>query len=268
MVTAKGFSEENLPENKALYLELIETIILKMNGDTNKYFKICGSSTLSRRSRDSIDARMAKAGTGTGSDGPHNASLKKQSPESSPPLTRTPSAHIMSRAVPTEDNEGPFKFSYAPNGTKIQSPGDSVESKNSLPDDIVNRREASSGAAASLRERLRQIRDKHAQEGDPTGDSPSNVQSSRSVAAPISCPLYNEIVDTVEILLGEPTPLLEVNEIFTKALICLRQLHSSLSNNSNDSTGTDPALLKKLRQHLHYKVPEVVKLLTRYVRTA
>jgi hypothetical protein len=260
LVTAKGFSEESMPENKALYLELIETIILKMNGDMNKFFKVCGSSALSRRSKDTIATRMAKSGTGT--DLSQNASLR-QSSGSSTTRSRTPLTQTMSRTTPSEDNEGPFKFSYGSNGTK--SSGESVESRASLSDDILNKREASSGAAASLRERLRQIRDKHVQEGDSSSELPTNGQSSRAVAAPTSCPLYNEIMESVEIVLGEPTPLLEINEIFTKALICLRQLHSSLSNSNNDSTGTDPALLKELRQYIHYKVPEVVKLLTRYV---
>jgi len=267
LVTAKAFSEENLPENKAFYLDLIETVILKMNSDTNKYFKICGSSALSGKARDAIGARMAKASTGTNEVRSTNS---RQSLGSSAGRSRTSQPQTMTRATPSEDNEGPFKFSYASNGDKIESPGGSMESRASLSDDMVNKREASSGAAASLRERLRQIRDKHAQEGDSSKDagfraSPSNGQSSRSIIAPTTCPLYDEIVGAVETLLGEPTPLLEINDSFTKALICLRQLHSSLSNNSNDSTGTDPALLKELRQYLHYKVPETVKLLTRYV---
>ena len=59
-VQAKSFSEENLLENKGFHLDLIQAIILKMNGDINKYFKICGSTALSRKSKDLIEERMAK----------------------------------------------------------------------------------------------------------------------------------------------------------------------------------------------------------------
>ena len=268
LVTAKAFSEENMPENKMLYLDLIETVILKMNSDTNKYFNICGSSALSGKARDAIGARMAKASTVTNEG---RSSNSRQSLGSSAVRSRTSQPQTLTtRSTSSEDNEGPFKFSYASNGDKINSSGGSLESRASLSDEMVNKREASSGAAASLRERLRQIRDKHTHEGDSSKDlgfraSPSNGQSSRSIIAPTACPLYDEIVGTVEALLGEPTPLLEINDSFTKALICLRQLHSTLSNSSNDSTGTDPALLQELLQYLHYKVPETVKLLTRCV---
>ena len=59
-VQAKSFSEENLLENKGFHLDLIQAIIFKMNGDINKYFKICGSTALSRKSKDLIEERMAK----------------------------------------------------------------------------------------------------------------------------------------------------------------------------------------------------------------
>lgn len=59
-VQAKSFSEENLLENKGFHLDLIQAIILKMNGDINKYFKICGSTALSRKSKDLMEERMAK----------------------------------------------------------------------------------------------------------------------------------------------------------------------------------------------------------------
>lgn len=67
----------------------------------------------------------------------------------------------------------------------------------------------------------------------------------------------------METLLSEPTPLLDMDETFTETLVYLRQLHSSLSNNGNASTGTDPALLKDLRAPLQRKIPFCVKLLTR-----
>lgn len=136
-------------------------------------------------------------------------------------------------------------------------------------DDSLSRRESSAGAAASLRERLRQIRDKHKQDDGQDQDEvlpdPPSEPTARQSGNGGSCPLYEDITKKVEILLGEPTPLLEINDIFTNGLIRLRQLHSSLSNSNSDSTGTNPALLKDLRQHIHKNVPHCVKILTRYV---
>ncbi len=68
---------------------------------------------------------------------------------------------------------------------------------------------------------------------------------------------------TSDILAVTSPPPSSKDEKFTETLVCLRQLHSSLSNNGNAGTGTDPALLKDLRAPLQRKIPFCVKLLTR-----
>ena len=219
-----------------------------MNGDTSKYFKICGSTALSIKARDAIEQRLVK--------GP---SSPRRTPASISSASKTPSQEN----IEVVDEDGPFKFSFNTAGSK-----DSEGSRVSLPEGMTQRREASSGAAASLRHRLQQIRDKHVGGGD-VGDElnefmTSNIDhSTKSIDPPEPCPLYDEIVQSVEALLGEPTPLLEINDQFTKALVSLRQLHSSLSNSNNDSTGTNPQLLLQLKEYLQYKVANTVKLLTR-----
>ncbi len=296
-VSARAFSEESLPENRAAYLDLIECVIEKMNGDTNKYYKLCGSSTLSRKARETIEKRLSsntkkrqtkRPSTGNSirkSIAPtemHSASPLQQ-PQNEPespvrdfpsldlaPSTsgngeqsifRTSSEHSMNGEI-----DGPFKFSYQGKLDDRQStytqmpPSETISNERAL-----NNGSTSTGAAASLRERLKHIRDKHKQEVDVTGVSlpipPTPVQK-RVVTQP--CPLYEDIVMNVNKLLSEETPLQEMTGKFTHALIGLRQFHSSLSNNNSDSTGTNPQLLQDLRRHLQYKVPECVELLTRY----
>ena len=60
LLIAKSFSEESFTENKALFLDLIEAIISKMNGDIKKFLKLCGSAHLSSKAKDSIEKRMLK----------------------------------------------------------------------------------------------------------------------------------------------------------------------------------------------------------------
>lgn len=285
-VIAKAFSDETMPENKAAYLDAIESIIDKMNGDTNKYFKVCGSTNLSRKAREAIEKRM--------NSGSSNKSVKRQSiggktlrrplapsdvqrlnsspqPEMEqgrefPALDLQPSVDAKEAGlIKAEVTDGPFTFSFQSNSTdevaaSTQPIRERAGRASLLPDD----RDSKSGAAASLRERLKHIRDKHRQEVDSTGVGlPTPIQESSNLASP--CPLYDEIVKNVNILLSEPTPLREMNAKFTGALIGLRQFHSSLSNNNSDSTGTDPKLLQDLRKYLHHKVPECVEILTRCV---
>uniref|UniRef100_A0A7S3Q8W0 TOG domain-containing protein n=1 Tax=Chaetoceros debilis TaxID=122233 RepID=A0A7S3Q8W0_9STRA len=281
---AKAFSDETMPENKAAYLDAIEAIVDKMNGDTNKYFKVCGSTNLSRNAKEAIEKRI--------NSGSSNKSMKRQSVGGKAlrrPLAPSDVQRVNSSPQPdmeqerefpaldlqpsTDANEGdmmnaeavdgPFTFSFQSNSrddgaTSTQPIIERVGRTSLLPDD----RDSNSGAAASLRERLKHIRDKHRQEVDITGVGlPISTQESSSLAS--SCPLYDEIVKHVNILLSEPTPLREMNAKFTNALIGLRQFHSSLSNNNSDSTGTDPKLLQDLRKYLHRKVPECVGILTR-----
>jgi len=267
-VQAKSFSDEKMIENKGFHLDLIQTIISKMNGDANRYFKNCGSTNLSKKAKDMILERMAKAAsTNEVQDElkPVRESNKiRPSSIGGRPFGSSNASTNQSEEVPALDlnsekngTDGPFKFSF---GTAESSSVPRAASPLSIAglSQTSTQRESSSGAAANLRERLRSIRDKHKQEGD-SALNVLNVPDSQ--VAP--CPLYNNITETVEILLAEPTPLLDMDDKFTKALVCLRQLHSSLSHNGNDSTGTDPALLKDLRQHLHSNVPACVKLLTR-----
>lgn len=291
-VTAKSFSDENLPENKALFLDLIEVIISKMNGDTNKYFKICGPP-LSKKAKDTIEARMTKSDSSASKTTPRQPDVKRV-PSSSgrrsiaptdsrattppepisshqaelPALNLKSTENTMHQSKSNRDVDGPFRFSFN-SGESATSPS-SVGMTKVPSEELLSKREASSGAAASLRERLRQIRDKHKQDGDSATDAsfpepPSERSGSASNIVVVPCPLYDDIIKTVETLLGELTPLVEIDDKFTNGLIGLRQLHSSLSNSHSDSTGTDPKLLQELRLHVENKVPDCVKILTRYV---
>lgn len=264
LIQAKLFSDEKMLENKGLHLDLIQTIISKMNNDSMRYFKLCGSTSLSRKAKEMIEKRMAKVASGHDLTDTSNAVRKPKiaqrstsSGGQSSDVSNIGEDIVELNLRPIENADGPFKFSFG---------SDEPSTTSDLPEGSTDRntsaqipKEGSSGAAANLRERLRSIRDKHKQEGSITSPESKDLGSQTS-----AFPLFSDITDRVETLLGEPTPLLEVDEKFTKALVCLRQLHSSLSNNGNDSTGTDPQLLQDLRQHIMVnEVPLCVKMLTR-----
>lgn len=252
-VIAKGFADENIPENKSNYLDLIQCIISRMNGDVGRFFKLCGSTILSRKDTEAIQVKVSRFK-------PPQVSNTAVSPKASSTVnSESPKRNSTKR----DEVEGPFTFSF---GSKAAVSKSSDNELYCSVDNLEQLADASSGAAASLRERLRQIRDKHSQE-----EGLSNNDDNLLPARPnfiisknqLSCRLYDEIVEAVEIMLQQPTPLSDINENFTKALVGLRQMHSSLSNGKNDSTGTNPALLVELRHYLYGKVPETVDMLTR-----
>ena len=60
LVTAKTLSEENLPENRAAALDLMETVLAKMDGDVEKLASICGTEYLSDKGRVMVEERWKK----------------------------------------------------------------------------------------------------------------------------------------------------------------------------------------------------------------
>ena len=59
-LTAKIFSNERFAENKSIALDLITLVLENMNGDVQKYFRICGNSNLSSKGKQLIQERWEK----------------------------------------------------------------------------------------------------------------------------------------------------------------------------------------------------------------
>jgi hypothetical protein len=307
LAVAKSFSDETFTENKSLFLDLIETIILKLNGDVKKYMKLCGGAHLSSKARDAIEKRMSKkkkVQALKSSNQPSRTSLSSRSSRRSiaPPAPGTNSHAMKNDLSPrketrhvererrhadhdsanrrlNEESDGPFKFSYNSSGNKKvnnyneESTGvtSNSESTQSHSQDRSLRREANSGAAASLRQRLRQIRDRHQPEQyeGATSPIPPSVQFSASSefspTPPTPNTLLYSIMEDVDDLLSQPLPLGRNTDKSSMALIGLRKLHASLSNSSTDSTGTDPHILNQLRQEVESKASFCVFKLARLV---
>lgn len=118
----------------------------------------------------------------------------------------------------------------------------------------MSRRESNSGAAASLRQRLKQIRDRHQPEYDTNTSVPASLQfsasSTPSPTPPSQNTLLRSIMEDVDDLLSQPLPLGKNTEKSSVALVGLRKIHASLTNGSTDSTGTDPLILNELKEEV------------------
>ena len=72
LVAAKALSEEKLPENRSAYLDLMELILPRMNGDMQRFVRICGPN-LSNQARELIEERLKK---GVPGDFPSNGARR------------------------------------------------------------------------------------------------------------------------------------------------------------------------------------------------
>lgn len=272
VVIAKAYSDETLTENKSAFLDLIEAIIFKMNGDVKKFIKLCGASNLSTKARDSIEKRMARKTISTSSQRQSRSSQSSRV-SSATAIGKSSLREETSHRNSVIENDGPFQFSfnssanmngserlgsvqYTEPATKILSPEQAVK------------REANSGAAASLRERLKQIRDRHQPEHDTNSSPvPTSLQISVSRELSPTPPSPNtylrSIMDDVDELLSQDLPLGKSTEKSSVALIGLRKIHASLTNGSTDSTGTDPLILNQLKEEIASKTSFCVFKLAR-----
>jgi len=263
-VTAKAFSEENAPDQKAIYLDLIETIIANLNGDVSKFFKLCGSTlSFSRQSRQLIEDRMIKSNKRPSLHRQSTGRITNQTSAVNLAASKSTSPISIKESInkDADDLDGPFKFSYSSNQASSERNITSASSSSLFTQTLLSKRSESFGTAAALRERLQQIRTKHQIE---TEDSSANNPFLPDVeGSELTCALYDDIMKKVKALLALPTPLSEIDGKFTGALVGLRQLHSSFSSGGVDSTGTIADDLKDLRDYVQQHVPECIEILTK-----
>lgn len=73
LVTAKTLSTESLPENRTAALDLMETVLAKMDGDVDKLASICGTEYLSDKGQAMIEEHWKKR------SGSHQSSIPQES---------------------------------------------------------------------------------------------------------------------------------------------------------------------------------------------
>jgi len=323
--TAKVFSEEHVAEIRNALLDLIETVIFKMDSDIQKYLKICTSSYLSSKARDLILERISRNGIGRGLENSQSLSSSQDRPTSTKRSTidekvdGIPGLKLnlgLKTNTPLIDNvttpDGPFTFSFQSKFSPMANVEDKTRMSSAslantpsssrgaqMPDPISFKAHQSSipsvsdtsaaGAAASLRERLKQIRDKHRlgsqiavasfekDEGfvdssqtksetpilSSTVTVPPFVQRNASVAEKST---FLSIIESVDKLLFEPIPLNpSYSRYFPVALDGLRRIHASLTSTSTQSGSfAQTAELEQLKSEIVANMALCVERLARY----
>jgi len=320
--SAKILSDEHLSETKMSLLDLIEVIVIKMNGEVQKYIKFCGATNLSEKARELVLERMSKHGVNKSglldtrrqstalhtnrlsvafpSDiQAHQSSREKSALELIPPFNLKLGGEQYDykatvEGTPASVEEGPFMFSYRPkfgsNSLVTDAKNSSVAEKSpqarfdaiaalrgfekiSVPTDRIDgtsiqheesaplaTTSTAAGAAASLRERLKLIRDKHRLVSQlPSAADPSTIDSD-----PRSTPL-NRILLNLDSLLSQHVPLSENDQTFSAALEGLREIHACLTAGSSHNTSMDLSDLKLLRKEAELCMPMCVERLARCV---
>jgi len=353
-ITAKSLSDESIAENRAAFLDLIETVIAKMNGDIQKYFRVCGTSALSDKAKEHIRERWSrhvKASGATNANAPDKKAMSaKRTPRSqvastssSPPRNRrvdtkpddrfTPkyaedknnndtfenqtykSGHhntpINSAYQSTNENEpirsdqgfmpshdsSPWQVDQERTHNLQVTPGSQLNSRDEQNNTYSNRSTqkidsnevpkingieggpsryaaSPSEAAAALRARLQQIREKH-QSATPSNrtDQVSRRDDSAAAGSPLSSPLtgrklvnssdiYNEIMTEALLVLQERTTLSENNPVLIKSVENVKTLHAALTNTSFSDCKLNLSELKSLRDGVVPNVSSCVEYLT------
>jgi cytoskeleton-associated protein 5 len=122
LAAAKALSEEKLLENRTAYLDLMELLLSRMNGDMQRFVRICGTS-LSPKARDLLEERVSEGGTrssiaasSAAGENTRRTSKVRSSPSRAAPSPKKPNASPMkaSGKVPQkayDDNAG-FSSSF------------------------------------------------------------------------------------------------------------------------------------------------------------
>jgi cytoskeleton-associated protein 5 len=95
LAVAKSLSEENLQENRNALVELMASLVLRMNGDMQRFTRICGPS-LSGKARSLIEERLKKGGF------PASAALKPRTSVLSPSPHTSSIVFKESKATPSK----------------------------------------------------------------------------------------------------------------------------------------------------------------------
>jgi hypothetical protein len=277
-------------------LELMESILSKMNGDIIRLARICGPS-LSDKGQQLLEERWYKNHSkdvahpfgGNGSPGtrqnpasPQKFStfgFQKEEKQSDlvdelPRLSLRAAGKDQPRQSPrkmlseeTSHNNEPFAFSFSAGTIRSPSHADSefADLSSGTAFRSFNATEVEpSGAAAALRARLLKIREKS--QLPEIGNSASTVSFSmnnneQEADAPID---VDAIIGNIEGLLTQTKPIGESDAHMSTCIDSLKIVHSAISRQMNTSVCQSRIQLDDCRERLLQNVNQTVELLRRY----
>jgi hypothetical protein len=294
LAAAKSLSGDKVPENRMAALDLMETILSRMNGDTQRLTRICGP-ILSEKALYLLQERWQKRETK-----PHSSLLLPEpsrpgaiaSPKSSRGATKgqtasTPtniydelpalSLRLSSKErapqnldpMSNDKEEAADLFAFPrPLREPTQPDLDTVDVQEIGYATPRVEDEERNGAAASLRARLMKIREKSKVSQEIAGQVQDkddlqfleNDNTEESLSAEI---IYEKEMDVIRTLLEKNAPLSEDDPDLVACIDTLKQFHAALSRQHNAAAGLSFDDLLKFRDCISRHMNPTVEQLTR-----
>jgi hypothetical protein len=236
---ARSFSEESIPENKAALLEVMLSLVGKMNGDIQRLARLCDRN-LSERARQLIEERWAKmdrrehfvASVPEAESLPALGSIGGR--EETPAL---PSRRTLDHVAPT-----------APT-TRV---------------DMVDREDAAGGAvgtAAALRARLLKVRERSKlTERNSVAETESTFQEPLQVSG---LELFNDGIDRIQAVVRIRPPLDESNPNLLATVEHLKLFHAAVSKQPAHGITLSAEQLDQLRKQVLLELHVATKNVSR-----
>lgn len=286
LATAKMLSQDTTTHRVAA-LDLLESILSKMNGDITRLVRICGPN-LNDKARQLLEDRWYKnqardnsfSHVSNGSPGhriqpgsPHKTIAMSFNREERPrdifdELPRLslrgsgkePTKPSPRKKLSEEISGEPYVFNFSV--TKSASPSnmdlDPVETSSETALSYFNSTETEpSGAAAALRARLLKIREK----GNAFGIVDPDVAEADNMTR--NFVTFDDAFDNIRKLLKQPTPASENDPHVLACIESLKLIHASLSTDMFSTVDMSDAQLSDLRHSLAQNVDDTIGLIRR-----
>ena len=289
VLAADQLSKESLTETKSAALDLMEEVVLKMDGDINRLVKICGSS-LSDQARLDIEDRIRKASMPKESspqsisrqdsnrsfdfpvrtpDRRTSRSMIQETPEDELPALslREKLQGVSDRRKNAGDNSsvasGPFAFSSSPSEAGHNS-GPMASSSSVSGETFATNGTESFGTAASLRARLLKIKQKNQEDRSQVTSSKlvkdfDDITQIASEGDPRE--EYKRIVSHIKSLLHRRGPLQEDDADITLTTRSLKKVHTALTSKTGDRAEGAPTLKSVLVENLSACVNHIMSVM-------
>jgi hypothetical protein len=289
---AKLLSQEPLKYRSAS-LDLLETILLKMNGDFQRLVRICGTN-LSNKARQQLEdiwkkhEKTLEFPTKNFPAGPqgHRPILGNQKEahsfatdefvEELPKLSLRDNLKKMAKPTGSSGRletssddlvDGtPFSLSLAglKNTVALGDPEPALDSTSNPDKSSLEQEEnGNSGAAALLRARLLKIRERSKFE-EPTNERfEGDISRKDVVDEPHPILNFDSKMDCIRLLLAQPPPISDNEPAVEDCLAVLRLLHAGMSGQHNPALGLDAEGYQALRRFISDHSNKVVDHLTR-----
>ena len=286
LATAKSLSGEKVAENKMSALDLMETILARMNGEIERLCRICGPS-LSEKGLQLLEEKWHKRGTASQTPARvQKPALSAGTPETQrglydelPALSLRPSGRVTTKARehPSDNQkvETTDVFAFSRNAPTLERQQLDLNGVEQTASRVPSGQENGSGTASSLRARLQAIREKTKAplEDAPVISSDAKEQMSLGADLPMNDSLppfsatevYEKDMETVRELIVTIGPLDEDDPGLLACVETLKRFHAALSKQHNPVVGLTVEQLSRLRECIKDRMDSTVEQLTRCV---